>query len=339
MEHNNRVHTPQDIMYMRRALELAKLGAGHVSPNPMVGAVIVAEGRIIGEGWHRRFGEGHAEVNAMRSVRPDDEWLLPQSTVYVTLEPCSHYGKTPPCARMLVEKGVKRVVVGCLDPFPEVAGKGMCILQEAGIKTLTGVLEDECRDLNRKFITAHTLNRPYITLKWAQSADGFIGRRDKEGNPAPVKLSSALGSLWMHRERSRHDAIMVGTGTAISDNPRLDTRLWPGDSPRPVTIDRHGRIPVQANILRNPRTIIFRAEESLQQMISELYSRHKITSLLVEGGAELLRSFIDAGLYDEIRVETSSVRLREGVEAPDLPRIAPTDIHYCRDCSIAVYRR
>lgn len=299
----------------------------------------MADGRIIGEGWHRKFGEAHAEVNAMRSVSPDDEKLLTQSTVYVTLEPCSHYGKTPPCARMLVEKKVKRVVVGCLDPFPEVAGRGMRILQQAGILTLSGVLEKECRELNRRFITAHTLLRPYITLKWARSADGFIGVYDAAGNPAPVKLSSPLSSLWMHRERALYDAIMVGTDTAISDNPRLDTRLWPGNSPRPVTIDRHRRIPPNSNILNNPRSIIYRDSTPLSDIAANLYKEHRITSLLVEGGASLLQSFIDAGLYDELRVETSPRQLGCGIKSPDFQHTEPADISFCRDCSIAVYRR
>ena len=242
--------------YMRRAIELARKGAGFVSPNPMVGAVIVAPGgRIIGEGWHRRYGGPHAEVNAVASVKAEDDMLLPESTIYVSLEPCSHYGKTPPCSKLLIEKRFRRVVIGMRDPFKEVSGRGIVMLREAGIEVIENVLEKECRHLNRRFITAHTLHRPYIQLKWAQSADGYIAAINAQGEGIPVKLSDPLTSVEMHRERAMADAILAGTNTIISDNPSLTTRLWPGKSPRPV-IFASARIPADAEILKHNPIIL-----------------------------------------------------------------------------------
>lgn len=303
-----------DEIYMRRALQLAKLGYGFVSPNPMVGAVITdASGTIIGEGWHRRFGEGHAEVNAVASVR--DRESLREATIYVTLEPCSHYGKTPPCAKLLIECGFKRVVIGCLDPFPEVAGRGVRMLREAGIDVVTGVLERECHDLNRRFITAHTSGRPYILLKWAQSADGFMAMLSEQGEPKPVRLSTSLTETLMHRERAGVDAILVGPATADIDSPRLDTRLWPArKSPLRVTFaHRDGSVPKgfdpHSDIILDPSV-------ALKENMETLYSEHKVTSLMVEGGPTTLNLFIDAGLVDETRVEIAPVRLSGGLKAP-----------------------
>ena len=307
-----------DKLYMRRALELAEYGAGHVSPNPMVGAVIVSpDGRIIGEGWHRRYGEGHAEVNAMASVKKSDQPLISQSTVYVTLEPCSHYGKTPPCAKLLIEKGVKEVVVGLVDPFAEVSGRGIRMLRDAGIKVRVGCLEDECRAINSRFLTAHSLKRPHITLKWAQTSDGYIASFDKKtGSLQPMQISNELSQIAVHRLRAVTDAIMVGTNTIITDNPRLDNRLAPGNSPRPVYFSSP-RLPQKFNLQeRNP--IVLNSREGFEK---ELYAEHKITSLLVEGGATILKDFIAKGLYDIIRVETSPITLgdNKGLKAPELP--------------------
>lgn len=305
-------------LYMRRALQLAAYGAGFVSPNPMVGAVIAApDGRIIGEGWHRRYGGPHAEVNAVRSVAPEDLHLLPLSTIFVTLEPCSHYGKTPPCSKLIIEKEIPRVVIGMRDPFAAVSGRGIAMLREAGIEVIENILEEECRNINRRFITAHTLHRPYIQLKWAQSADGFIAAVDSEGNGIPVKLSTPLTSVEMHKQRSMMDAILVGTNTIISDNPSLTTRLWPGNSPRPVLLES-SRLPLDAKILkRNP--IFLSRDKSLAENMSMLYSEYGITSLMVEGGHQTLQRFIDSNLYDEIRVETSPQMLHAGIKAPILP--------------------
>ncbi len=329
--------TADDIRYMRRALQLAHCGEGEASPNPMVGAVIVAGGRIIGEGFHRRCGEPHAEVNAIASVA--DRSLLPHSTLYVTLEPCSHYGKTPPCAKLVIDSRIPRVVVGTRDPFERVSGRGIAMMRDAGIDVVEGVLADECRKLNRRFMTAHTLHRPFITLKWAQSSDGFIGIRDRNGNPRPAVISNPLSSVFAHRERVRHDAIMVGTNTVISDNPRLDARLWAGKSPIPVTIDRHGVIPKESRLMHNRKTLIY-GDITLVDILSDLYTSHSVTSLLVEGGAKLLSSFIAAGLWDTIRRETSPAPLGEGIAAPKLPAGAQlTDTQLVRKSRIEYFGR
>ena len=226
-----------DEIYMSRALQLAANGYGHVSPNPMVGAVVVADGRIIGEGYHRQWGHAHAEVNAIASVSEADEHLLPQSTIYVTLEPCSHYGKTPPCSKLIIEKGIRRVVVGCLDPFREVSGRGVRMLKDAGVEVVTGVLEDQCRQLNRKFIKAHTAGRPYVMLKWAESADGFV---DSQASDSKIMISTPVTSTLVHRLRAGYDAIMVGANTVRRDNPSLSTRLWKGRNPLRVVMSHNG---------------------------------------------------------------------------------------------------
>ena len=220
--------------YMQRCIELAGNGLCNVSPNPMVGAVIVCDGKIIGEGYHIRCGEAHAEVNAIRSVK--DESLLERSTIYVSLEPCSHYGKTPPCADLIIEKKIPRIVIGCQDPFSKVAGRGIQKLRDAGREVIVGVLEAECRQLICKFITFHTFHRPYITLKWAESQDGFIDLNRTAGNP--VKLSTPLTSMIVHKKRSESDAIMVGTRTALLDNPSLTVRNWYGKNPIRIVLDK-----------------------------------------------------------------------------------------------------
>ena len=323
-----------DEQYMRRALQLARYGAGTVSPNPMVGAVIVCGGKIIGEGFHRLCGGPHAEVNAIVSVKKSE--LLPLSTLYVTLEPCSHFGKTPPCADLIVSKKIKRVVIGCQDPFVEVAGRGIERLRDTGIEVVTGCLESEYRALIGAFVTFHTLHRPYIILKWAQSADGFIDRqRTSLTDGSPAKLSSQTAAFYVHRLRSEVDAIMVGTRTALLDNPSLTTRLYSGKNPLRVAIDRSGKIADTA-LLKNTDadTLIFTEQvrephgrvnyavvdfstDILPQILSALHSRN-IQTLLVEGGAQLLNSFISASLWDKARVEASAAVLGSGVTAPQL---------------------
>lgn len=323
---------------MRRALQLAAAGLGHTSPNPMVGAVITGpDGEIIGEGWHRRYGGPHAEVEAVRSVKRPE--LLRQSTMYVTLEPCAHYGKTPPCADMIVNKGIPRVIIGCLDPFAKVDGRGMQRLLDAGIEVVSGVLEQECRELNRIFITAHTHRRPYVILKWAESADGYLGRRGQDGHPEPVAFSSAERRLQVQLLRSRMDAILVGMSTVRADNPRLDVRIIDGRSPLRVVLDdslpdinpglhvlsdgrptllitRHRRQGLPESVEQvevNPN--------SLSEVLRLLYGRN-ITSLLVEGGPTVLGSFIEAGLYDEVQIEHSVIRLDDagyGKVTPAIP--------------------
>ena len=322
--------------YMARCIELAQGGEGNTAPNPMVGAVIVHKGKIIGEGFHRKCGEAHAEVNAVASVR--DEALLRDSTIYVSLEPCSHYGKTPPCAELIIRKGIPRVVVGTLDPFPEVSGRGVRMLREAGIEVVTGVLEEEARALNPAFMTFQIRKRPYVYLKWAQSADGFMDIRREDASVPSVLLSSAETLRRVHRLRSEVEAIMVGTRTALLDNPSLTVRHWAGRSPVRVVLDRTLKLPVGSHLLDGAvPTLVFTAvevesrpnveyvqidfgQEVLSQVLQYLYGQN-LNSLMVEGGAELLESFLDAGLWDEAWVETAPVVLGVGVKAPAVPGV------------------
>ena len=298
-----------DINYMRRCLQLARCGEARAPPNPMVGSVFVCDSRIIGEGYHRRCGGPHAEVNAINSVKERD--LLSRSTIYVSLEPCAHYGKTPPCADLIIETGIRRVVIGCTDPFAKVNGLGIKKLQEAGCEVQVGVLEQECRELNRRFFTFHEKHRPWIILKWAQSNDGFIGKDER------VILSNALTQTLVHRLRARSGAILVGTNTALQDNPTLTTRLWPGPNPLRLTIDRNGILPPTLHLKDNSTPTVIYSHESIEEILADLYARG-IQSLLVEGGAKLLQSFIDKGLWDEARIETAPLCLGQGTKAPTL---------------------
>lgn len=322
-----------DEKYIRRCIELASNGLCNAAPNPMVGAVIVHNGKIIGEGYHARCGESHAEVNAIRSVK--DESLLKDSTIYVSLEPCSHYGKTPPCADLIVSKGIPRVVVGCIDPFSQVSGRGIQKLRDAGIDVTVGVLEEECKNLIRRFVTFNTQKRPYITLKWAESADGFIDANREEGSP--VVLSTPITSMYVHKQRAEHKAILVGRRTALLDNPSLTTRNWYGTNPLRLVIDRNLTLPSGLKLFdHSTPTIVFTAEKKeneenleyitidfstdiLPQILTVLYDR-KIQSLMVEGGTTLLQSFIDSGLWDEMFVEHSVRVLGEGVKSPVIPK-------------------
>ena len=281
-----------DEKYMRRCIQLARNGQQNAKPNPMVGAVIVsADGRIIGEGYHVRCGEGHAEVNAFAAVQPEDEALLPEATIYVSLEPCSHYGKTPPCADLIIKKGVRRVVVGCIDEFAEVQGRGIRKLQEAGIEVEVGVLEDECRELNRRFFTFHREHRPYMILKWAQTANGFI-----DDDCKPLAISSPFTRMLSHKLRAEEDAILVGRVTEEREHPQLTVRDWTGQNPRKLVVDRNHPLNLEG-----------------------LYA-HGIQSLIVEGGAKTLQSFIDEGLWDELRVETNlGLTVGQGTRAPLMP--------------------
>lgn len=294
-----------DELYMRRCLQLARCGQAGAKPNPMVGAVIVAPGgRIIGEGYHKRCGEGHAEVNAFASVRAEDETLLRESTIYVSLEPCSHYGKTPPCADLIVSKGVRRVVCGCVDPFAKVQGRGIERMRAAGIEVVVGVMERACREINKRFFTYNTLQRPYITLKWAQTADGLLG---VEGRRTPI--SSPFTLMQVHQLRSESDAILVGHTTWAVDAPSLTVREWAGSDPERIVLG-HG--------LEGTLPEGYLPFDSIDAVLRHLYEEKK-QSLLVEGGARTLQSFLDAGLWDELRVETAPFCLGEGVRAPQLP--------------------
>lgn len=318
-----------DEKYMRRALQLAALGEGRTSPNPMVGAVIVdTGGSIVGEGWHRRCGQSHAEVNAVASVTARK--ALSDSTMYVTLEPCSHYGKTPPCAHMLIGLGIPRVVIGTLDPFPEVAGRGVRLLQEAGVEVVVGVLERECRALNRRFMTAHTTDLPWLQLKWAQTADGFIALPPGAGEN-PLHMSTPVTMRLMHRQRALCDAIVVGAATACIDNPSLTTRYWPGRSPLRVVLSANLSIRDNLTLLNDGLpTIVYNGLKNETHGAVEYVKtdtadprawlrdlrRRGITSVMVEGGAQVLRQLIDARLWNEARVETSPRVVGQGVRAP-----------------------
>ncbi len=302
--------------YMQRCIQLARNGITGAPPNPMVGAVIVHNGTIIGEGYHRRCGGPHAEVNAIRSVRQPE--LLTESTIYVSLEPCAHYGKTPPCADLIIEKRIPKVVIGCRDPFAKVDGLGIKKLQDAGIDVTVGVLEEECKALNKTFMTYHTLKRPFITLKWAQSQDGFMGGLTPEGATQPVTFSTPITSTFVHQMRAHNDAILVGGGTVLSDNPSLTTRMWNGKNPLRVVIDTHGNLSKDSKVFNNEAETLVWKNWDLKALMEELYER-KVQTLLVEGGAHVLQRFIDASLWDEIRVETSPTPLEKGVQAPVLP--------------------
>ena len=321
-----------DELFMRRALQLARQGAGHTSPNPMVGAVIVHKEHIIGEGFHRCCGQAHAEVNAVRAVA--DRSLLPESTIYVTLEPCAHYGKTPPCAQMIVDCGIRRVVVGMVDPFEQVAGRGVSLLRQAGVEVTVGVLEREGRALNERFVTAHTRRLPWVQLKWAQTADGYIALPES-AQENPLHISSPVTLRLMHRERAVADAIVVGARTVAIDNPSLTTRLWPGANPLRVVLDRRLSMPPDARVLTDGgRTVVYnglRSENRGQvqwvcfdttdprSWLRDLYARG-VTSVMVEGGTQVLRQLLEAGLWDEARIEVSARRVGCGVAAPQWPQ-------------------
>jgi diaminohydroxyphosphoribosylaminopyrimidine deaminase/5-amino-6-(5-phosphoribosylamino)uracil reductase len=311
---------------MRRALQLAEQGRGHVSPNPMVGCVIVHNDQIIGEGYHQEYGKAHAEVNAIKSVLRDG--LLPESTCYVSLEPCAHFGKTPPCADLLVEKNIKRVVIGAMDANPLVGGKGVEILRQAGIEVTTGVLEKEAKELNVRFFTVMEKKRPYVILKWAQTADGFVARKNFDSK----WISGEQSRILVHQWRAEEDAILIGTNTAMYDDPQLNVRDWAGKSPLRLVIDKALRLPATLHLLdRSIPTIVYNLQQTeerenltlvklpddnfLEALLSDLYQR-KVQSLFVEGGSQLLQSFLKAGLWDEARVFENEINFDEGIEAP-----------------------
>lgn len=339
--------------YMNRCLTLAKLGAGRVAPNPMVGAVLVHEGRIIGEGFHERYGGPHAEVNCIASVEESDQALVPFSTLYVSLEPCAHHGKTPPCADLIIQNGIRKVVVGCGDPFTEVDGRGIRKLENAGVSVIHGVLEEGCRELNRRFLTAVEKKRPFVVLKWAQTKDKKIGH----AGPERLLISNKYTNRLVHRWRSEEAAILVGTNTALKDDPVLDNRLWTGPGPVRLLLDRSSRLPASLKVFDGSRpTIVFsfsatevtgqathvplrQDADPIPQVIEACHAM-QIQSILVEGGARLLQGFIDSGLWDEARVITAAAEAGpEGIQAPELihascemqEEIASDNIHYYRN--------
>ncbi|MDE6490669.1 MAG: bifunctional diaminohydroxyphosphoribosylaminopyrimidine deaminase/5-amino-6-(5-phosphoribosylamino)uracil reductase RibD [Muribaculaceae bacterium] len=325
-----------ELKYMKRALQLAECGRFGASPNPMVGAVIVTpEGTIAGEGYHRRCGSAHAEVNAVADLRgrygSDADQVLRQCTMYVTLEPCAHYGKTPPCAKLLIDCGIPRVIVGTADPFAKVSGRGIAMMRNAGIEVVTGIMENECRELNRRFFTAHILHRPWVTIKWAQSSDGFIDCL-RDGDGLPARFSRPSGSALVHRLRALHDGIAAGSGTFIADKPRLDCRLWPGgNAPVRIALDRRHRLPADSADMIADATDIMSA-------LTEMYTSG-LTSVLIEGGRGILQAVIDSGLWDEARVETAPFDLGErgSTTAPTLEAI-PHSVEYIDGNTIRNYR-
>ena len=322
-----------ELKYMFRCLQLAQYGVGYVAPNPMVGAVLVYDDRIIGEGYHHHFGEAHAEPNAINSVLYPE--LLKEATMYVSLEPCSHYGKTPPCADLIVKSGIQRVVIGTKDPNPKVSGRGVEILQNAGIEVIVGIMEKECRELNKRFFIFQEQKRPYILLKWAQTQDGFMDRKRRDNTESPLQISNAITKQMTHKMRSENQAILVGVNTVLLDNPSLTVRDWTGKSPVRIAIDRQGRIPTNFNLMDGGvRTIIFTEilrknehnlefvkinfdEHALPNILQNLFEQN-IHSVMVEGGASILNIFIEAGLWDEANIEVSPLRIADGVKAPVL---------------------
>jgi diaminohydroxyphosphoribosylaminopyrimidine deaminase/5-amino-6-(5-phosphoribosylamino)uracil reductase len=320
--------------YMRRCLELAALGLGNTAPNPLVGSVIVNNSQIIGEGYHQRYGESHAEVNAIKSVK--DKSLLASSTIYVNLEPCAHHGKTPPCADLIIASKIPHVVICNRDPFHAVDGKGIEHLRAAGIDVETGILEHDGRALNKRFFTFHEQKRPYIILKWAETADGFLDHfRNRDAAALPLKISNTESSTLVHKWRSEEAAILIGRNTAMLDDPSLTTRLWPGKNPLRLVIDPQLEVPENATMYNDRQTtwvfnalrefcegdVCFHKINSVatfeNEIMQHLYE-HNIQSVIIEGGANTLHRFIEAHLWDEARIITGNLRIGDGVAAPNL---------------------
>lgn len=321
----------QDEIYMRRCLQLASYASGHVAPNPMVGAVLVHDDKIIGEGYHQRYGEAHAEPNAIFSVENED--LLKESTLYVNLEPCSHHGKTPPCADLIVEKGIPEVIIGSLDPNPKVAGKGVEILEKAGVKVKIGVLENECKEFNKRFYTHQIKKRPYIILKWAQTRDGFIDIIRESKEIEPLRISHQTAKHITHKIRTENQAIMVSTNTVVLDDPSLSARHWPGKHPIRVILDRTGRVPKDYRIFNELSPTLVFTEKDMDdfeniQFIKIKFDENFLTnmfasmaekgihSVLIEGGTKFLTNIITEKLWDEAYVEISNQKIKNGVPAP-----------------------
>lgn len=342
---------PDHSHYMLRCVQLARLGSGYVAPNPMVGAVLVHHDRIIGEGWHELYGEAHAEINCLASVKQEDRDLIPRSTLYVSLEPCAHFGKTPPCADRIISEKIARVVVGALDPFPQVNGTGIEKMKAAGIEVITGIEEAACSELNKRFFTFTRKHRPYIILKWAQSANRkMAGRGD-----ARLMITNDYSNRLVHKWRSEEAAILVGTNTALMDDPALTTRLWSGRHPVRAVVDMDLRLPPGLKLFnRKYPTIVFNTimhdeQENLLMyevtrdtglVVQMVHAFHqlKIQSVIVEGGSLLLQSFIDAGIWDEIRVITNrDLHVADGLWAPELPEIGAREEFELDSDTISIY--
>lgn len=330
---DNAIFLSEHQKYMQRCIDLAQMGLGKTYPNPMVGSVVVFEEKIIGEGWHQKAGDPHAEVNAINSV--EDKTLLKKATIYVSLEPCSHFGKTPPCADLILHHKIPKVVVGCLDPNPKVAGSGVKKLLEAGCKVALGVLENECKNLNKRFFTFHQKKRPYIILKWAQTSDGFIAPIEQETGK-PFWITGKAAKQLVHKWRGEEQAILVGTTTVLKDNPQLTNRLWEGNSPVRVILDQHLKINKDAAVLDGTvKTIVLTSKnetefpnlknvhfetipfnDKLAYYICEVLFNHNIQSVIIEGGAQTLQTFIDSKIWDDARFFTGKKVLSQGIKSP-----------------------
>lgn len=344
-----------DQLYMQRCLELAKMGIGSVSPNPLVGCVIVSNDQIIGEGYHKKFGEAHAEVNAINDVLKNHgdkaAELLANATAYVSLEPCAHFGKTPPCADLLVKHRLKKVVIGNTDPFADVNGKGIEKLQNAGIKVETGILQNECSYLNRRFFTRIKQQRPFIILKWATTANGYFAPK----NTVQQWISGPLSKKLVHKWRTEEDAILIGKQTAIADNPQLSSREWPGKNPVRILIDRNLQVPGSNHIYNNSaKTIVINEVKTevqnnvhfIQMEDMQYYLPQKIAfqlylmdiqSVIIEGGANILNQFIQGNLWDEARVFTSASSWSDGISSPVINGII-TEEHYIEKDKLTIYQ-
>ncbi|MDR0830156.1 MAG: bifunctional diaminohydroxyphosphoribosylaminopyrimidine deaminase/5-amino-6-(5-phosphoribosylamino)uracil reductase RibD [Prevotellaceae bacterium] len=360
-----------DKKYIFRCLQIASFAQGKTAPNPMVGAVIVCDDKIIGEGYHKFYGDAHAEVNAIKSVKNHE--LLTKSTIYVNLEPCSHFGKTPPCADLIIKSGIPKVVIGMCDPNPKVNGKGIARLRKAGIEVVVGVEEEACKEFNRRFLTNIEKCRPYIILKWAQTADGFIDKERQNADTEPLKISNGITKMLNHQLRTQEAAILVGTRTAFLDNPKLTVTKWHGKSPVRMFIDRNLTIPTDYNLYDNSvKTVVFchcgldpksiekhlRAiagqarndknkniefiklnfsENIIPQILNYLYINH-LESIIVEGGRQLLQSFLYQNLWDECHIETSPQIIEKGVKAPEFLSSKPCETMFYEENRIEVFK-
>ncbi|WP_241428465.1 bifunctional diaminohydroxyphosphoribosylaminopyrimidine deaminase/5-amino-6-(5-phosphoribosylamino)uracil reductase RibD [Tenacibaculum finnmarkense] len=332
-QNQNTTEITENEKYIKRCLQLAKNGIGTARPNPSVGAVVVYKNTIIGEGFTSAYGANHAEVNAINSVK--DKTLLKEATIYVTLEPCAHFGKTPPCADLIVKHQIAKVVIGCVDTNSLVAGKGIERLQNAGINVTVGVLEDECKKHHKRFFTVQNKKRPFIVLKWAETADGFIAPLKRDAQQ-PVWISNSYSQQLVHKIRSQEQAILVGTNTVIADNPSLDVRHWAGNNPVRIVLDKNLRIPSNLTVFdEKVKTLVLvdkvnKVKEQVEvlekidfssrvaEQICSVLQKHQIQSVLIEGGAQMLQTFIDANLWDEAQVFVGGTSFKNGVEAPRL---------------------
>jgi diaminohydroxyphosphoribosylaminopyrimidine deaminase/5-amino-6-(5-phosphoribosylamino)uracil reductase len=307
--------------YIQRCIELAKKGLGTTYPNPLVGSVIVHDGKIIGEGWHRKAGEAHAEVNAIHSVK--DKSLLSKATIYVSLEPCSHFGKTPPCSDLIIHHKIPNVVIGTIDPFAKVSGNGIRKLKEAGINVTVGILEEACNELNKRFFTFHTKKRPYIILKWAETEDGFIAPQTRD-EQKPVWITNPYSRQLVHKWRTEEQGILIGTQTVIDDNPSLTARDWKGSHPIRIVLDKKNRTSKESAIFDNSALTILVTEneidfsQNLAEQLSNFLYEKAIQSVIIEGGSQTLQTFIDAQLWDEARVFRGHTHFSSGITAPKI---------------------